>query len=56
VLLAFIGVKMVLGALIGKVGPEISLPVIALILGTGVVASLVRERRDDGRTPVPEIP
>jgi tellurite resistance protein TerC len=52
VLLAFIGVKMVLGELVGKVGPEISLPVIALILGTGVVASLVRERR----APLPEIP
>jgi tellurite resistance protein TerC len=52
VLLAFIGVKMVLGELVGKVGPEISLPVIALILGTGVVASIVRERR----APLPEIP
>jgi tellurite resistance protein TerC len=52
VLLASIGVKMVLGELVGKVGPEISLPVIALILGTGVVASIVRERR----APLPEIP
>jgi tellurite resistance protein TerC len=52
VLLAFIGVKMVLGELVGKVGPEISLPVIALILATGVIASLVRERR----APLSEIP
>jgi tellurite resistance protein TerC len=52
VLLAFIGVKMVLGEIVGKVGPEISLPAIALILGTGVIASLVRERR----APLPEIP
>ena len=44
-LLAFIGVKMALGELVGKIGPEISLPIIALILGTGTVASLVRERR-----------
>lgn len=51
-LLAFIGFKMAFGELFGKVGPEISLPVIALILGTGVVASLVRDRR----APVPEIP
>jgi tellurite resistance protein TerC len=52
VLLAFIGLKMVLGELVGKLGPEISLPAIALILGTGVIASLVRERR----APTPEIP
>jgi tellurite resistance protein TerC len=52
VLLAFIGLKMVLGELVGKLGPQISLPAIALILGTGVVASLVRERR----APSPEIP
>jgi tellurite resistance protein TerC len=44
-LLAFIGIKMALGELVGKIGPEYSLPVIALILGTGTVASLVRERR-----------
>jgi tellurite resistance protein TerC len=52
VLLAFIGLKMVLGELVGKIGPQISLPAIALILGTGVIASLVRERR----APLPEIP
>lgn len=44
-LLAFIATKMVLGELVGKIGPEISLPAIAAILGTGAVASLVRERR-----------
>ncbi|HEX8208353.1 MAG TPA: hypothetical protein VF587_19985 [Solirubrobacteraceae bacterium] len=49
-LLAFIGIKMALGEVIGKIGPEISLPIIALILGTGVVASLLRERR---ATPLP---
>ena len=44
-LLAFIGVKMALGEVVGKIGPEYSLPVIAAILGTGAVASIVRERR-----------
>jgi tellurite resistance protein TerC len=44
-LLAFIGVKMALGELVGKIGPEISLPVIAAILGAGVAASLIRDRR-----------
>ena len=44
-LLVFIGIKMALGEVVGKIGPEVSLPVIALILGAGVVASLVRERR-----------
>jgi len=45
VLLVAIGIKMAAGELWGKLGPEISLPVIALILGTGVVASLLRDRR-----------
>jgi tellurite resistance protein TerC len=45
VLLIFIGAKMAAGELFGKIGPEYSLPAIALILGTGVVASLARERR-----------
>jgi tellurite resistance protein TerC len=45
VLLIAIGFKMAAGELFGKIGPEYSLPGIALILGTGVVASLVRERR-----------
>ncbi|HEX8104380.1 MAG TPA: hypothetical protein VF533_17320 [Solirubrobacteraceae bacterium] len=44
-LLAFIALKMVAAEWVGKIGPEYSLPAIALILGTGVVASLVRERR-----------
>jgi tellurite resistance protein TerC len=44
-LLVFIGLKMAAGELFGKIGPEYSLPAIALILGTGVIASLARERR-----------
>jgi len=44
-LLVAIGIKMAAGELWGKLGPEISLPVIAAILGTGVIASLVRDRR-----------
>jgi tellurite resistance protein TerC len=44
-LLVFIGAKMAAGEIVGKIGPEISLPIIAAILATGVVASLVRERR-----------
>ncbi|HEX8083122.1 MAG TPA: hypothetical protein VF529_02465 [Solirubrobacteraceae bacterium] len=51
-LLAFIGTKMALGELVGKIGPEISLPVIAAILGTGTVASLLRERRVRRRDPL----
>ena len=51
-LLIAIGLKMAAGELFGKIGPEYSLPGIALILGTGVVASLVRERRRD-RDAVP---
>ena len=49
VLLIAIGLKMAAGELFGKIGPEYSLPGIALILGTGVVASLVRQRRADRR-------
>jgi len=44
-LLVFIGLKMAAAEFVGKIGPEFSLPVIAAILATGVVASLVRERR-----------
>jgi tellurite resistance protein TerC len=44
-LLMLIGVKMAAGELWGKLGPEISLPAIAAVLGSGVVASLVRDRR-----------
>jgi carbon starvation protein CstA len=43
-LLVFIGAKMAAGEVWGKIGPEISLPVIAAILATGVLASLVRDR------------
>jgi tellurite resistance protein TerC len=52
-LLVFIGAKMALAEFVGKLGPEISLPVIAAILGAGVLASLVRERRRP-LTPVHE--
>jgi len=48
VLLVVIGAKMALAHWVGKIGPEITLPVIALVLGTGVVASLVRRRRGTG--------
>jgi tellurite resistance protein TerC len=44
-LLVFIGAKMAAAEFVGKIGPEISLPAIVLILGTGVVASLVRSSR-----------
>jgi tellurite resistance protein TerC len=44
-LLVFIGAKMAAGEIVGKIGPEISLPIIAAILATGVVASLLRARR-----------
>jgi tellurite resistance protein TerC len=54
-LLVFIGAKMVIGELWMKIGPEISLPAIALILGGGVVASLLRDRRLAAAEPaVPE--
>ncbi|MEO8689938.1 MAG: TerC/Alx family metal homeostasis membrane protein [Solirubrobacteraceae bacterium] len=45
VLLVFIGAKMAAAEFVGKIGPEYSLPAIAAILGTGVAASLVRNRR-----------
>ena len=44
-LLILIGIKMAAGEVFGKLGPEISLPAIAAVLGTGVVASLIRDRR-----------
>lgn len=44
VLLIFIGLKMVYGEIWGKVGPEVSLAGIGLILTIGVVASLVDKR------------
>lgn len=55
-LLVFIGIKMALGQLVGKIGPEISLPIILSILGVGVVASLVRNRRATGGTEDPPVP
>ncbi len=48
VLLIFIATKMVLGELIGKLGPEVSLAGVFLILGTGVVASLARKDGPQG--------
>lgn len=47
VLLVFIGGKMAYGELVGKVGPGYSLAGIGLILGTGVVASLIHKRREE---------
>jgi tellurite resistance protein TerC len=53
-LLAFIGIKLALGEAVGKLGPEVSLPIIALILAAGTIASLVRERRAaQGTAPSP---
>jgi tellurite resistance protein TerC len=46
VLLIVIGAKMAASYWFGKIGPEITLPVIALVLITGVVASLIRKRRE----------
>ena len=48
VLLVVIGAKMAAAYWVGKIGPEITLPVIALVLGTGVVASLLRRDRAAG--------
>jgi predicted tellurium resistance membrane protein TerC len=45
ILLMFIALKMALGEIVGKVGPAVSLGGVALILGTGVIASLLRQRR-----------
>ena len=42
VLLVFIGAKLAAAQFVGKIGPEISLPVIAAILAAGVIASLLR--------------
>lgn len=51
VLLIFIGIKMGLAEVVGKLPPAASLVAIAVILGTGVIASLVRERRQGGDAP-----
>lgn len=45
VLLVVIGAKMAAAHWVGKIGPEITLPAIALVLGAGVGASLIRRRR-----------
>jgi tellurite resistance protein TerC len=58
VLLAFIAIKMAASEWVGKLGPEYSLPAIAAILGAGVAASLLRERRaaSEGRRAVVQRP
>ena len=48
VLLVVIGAKMAATHWVGKIGPEITLPTIALVLGAGVLASLIRNRRMGG--------
>jgi tellurite resistance protein TerC len=55
VLLVFIGAKMAAAEFVGKIGPEISLPIITAILAAGIIASLVRNRRRAGaRAPIPQ--
>ena len=49
ILLMFIAGKMVAGELVGKVGPAVSLAGVAVILGAGVVASLLRKREQKSR-------
>jgi tellurite resistance protein TerC len=51
-LLMFIAAKMAAGEIVGKIGPEISLPVIAAILAAGIGASLLRSRRLAAHVPV----
>jgi tellurite resistance protein TerC len=50
-LLIFIGAKLAAAESVGKIGPEISLPVIAAILATGVLASLWRDRQSSSKAP-----
>jgi tellurite resistance protein TerC len=50
-LLIFIGAKLGAAEFVGKIGPEISLPVIGAILATGVLASLWRDRRSSSKAP-----
>jgi tellurite resistance protein TerC len=50
-LLIFIGAKLAAAEFVGKIGPEISLPAIAAILGTGVLASLWRDRQSTSKAP-----
>ena len=52
VLLIFIAVKMGVSEIWGKVPPEYSLLGITVILGIGVVASLLRDRRRGGTPAV----
>ena len=54
-LLGLIGAKMIAAQFVGKIGPEFTLPAIAAILGAGVIASLLRDRRlrSDGPGPEP---
>lgn len=49
--LVFISIKLVWGELVGKVGPEISLPIVMLILAGGVVSSLRQTRTAARRAP-----
>jgi tellurite resistance protein TerC len=51
-LLVFIGAKMGVAEFVGKIGPEISLPVIAAILAAGIGASLLRARRHPAGVPI----
>ena len=51
VLLIFIGAKLAAAEFVGKIGPEISLPAIAAILATGVLASLWRDRQSSSKAP-----
>jgi len=48
VLLIFVGIKLGLQEFVGKLDPMVSLVVIALILLTGMTASLIREKRMTG--------
>jgi tellurite resistance protein TerC len=50
-LLVFIGAKLAAAEFVGKIGPEISLPVIGAILATGVLASLWRDRQSSSKAP-----
>lgn len=47
-LLIFIGIKLGLQEIVGKLDPLISLAVIASILLTGMIASLIHEKKKTG--------
>jgi len=51
VLLVFIGIKMGAAEVVGKIGPEVSLPIMVLILGASVVWSLLTPRKGRGQSP-----